>query len=457
MASLCMATAAWCALFAQTSREAFTLLVLDENGRPLASAQVSVSRDGVTLLEQETGPEGVVRISSVRMNAVYRVAVERAGYVDASSVRLLSQGGKEIQRMFPASSIHGRIRTVEGSPVAGVQVSTSDRAATVSEEDGSFRLSGLLPGTHRLRVASDESHPQAQGRGSWRLARPFEAQPSPGEDLQIGDVIVQAGGSAGIRGVVEGIPEKWGNGRALVAAFGEKQDDLVSSTLADAGGKFELANIPQGEYRVLAWGPVYDLNGESRPPDELARFAIGEVAANGGPMRLALRPGSRWKLQASVSDGCWGMELLSLKSSAGWPSSWFASVSMNASEVLPPGHYRLDFPNLRRECIVTPKGFNVFDNQQLPIDVALAKGSVSGTAAQKNAAFAILDATGGSDSPVSFVSEVDAKGAFRFSAVPPRRYTLRLVRDGAVLTSKEIALKDGESLVVGFNAEDGRP
>lgn len=167
-----------------------------------------------------------------------------------------------IRLTLQAAELSGRIlrRTADGTaPATAATVELTDAQGSIDEADsladGTFTLRPLvLAGAHVVSVA-------LRGHATQQIAIAL----TPGEATELGDVVL-----APLRGAIVGqILGAPAEGVATVALRGRADDPFVSAvrrtTEADAGGRFELRDLPAGGYEIAAradatrpaaWAPV---------------------------------------------------------------------------------------------------------------------------------------------------------------------------------------------------------
>lgn len=167
------------------------------------------------------------------------------------------EGQEPVLLLSPAAEIHGSVTEAGGKPVAGVEVSAiaADEqgdpdlrrdAKTRTAADGSFHLSGLIPGrTYRLGVQRAGLAPAVRLADAGAAA-PVHIVLSPGARIS-GRVLDDEGHPvAGVRVVLS--PTAEGD---LDAWHAYLRRDLRSSQIAtDAEGRFQVSEVSAGRFNL---------------------------------------------------------------------------------------------------------------------------------------------------------------------------------------------------------------
>jgi hypothetical protein len=301
---------------------------------PLADIQeIIVSPSGTTLIVPKSAPPTMTDergrfVFNEVTPGTYRLMFSGAGYAKLDYGQRTAAGGVPmtltagqaktdiVMRMFPVSSVSGRIRDVAGQAVAGVQVQlfrfaydetgtrTVQRVTAVRTDDrGEYRMYYLTPGRYYMSAGDQAGQrPEEMGfsAGIERLflgagysssnriqqgyalmyypgvadensATPIDVQ--PGADLRGVDLLVSPQQTYKVRGRV--IDSRTGQPppQATVSITVQNPDPLTGgfffgggSNYKPADGTFELPNISAGLYTVSVSLPNPP-NPQYRPPD----------------------------------------------------------------------------------------------------------------------------------------------------------------------------------------------
>jgi protocatechuate 3,4-dioxygenase beta subunit len=260
-------------------------VVIVETQAPCSEGRVTLERDG----QRFTGPldeQGETLVRAV-LPGEYKVQVyctDQVSEPEYEPIVVADQSHVGLEwKVHTGLSIRGVVVDSNAAPVVGVRIYASPKMGAsadprsqqtsgmspMTQSDGSFELGGLLPGSYELNTWSDK-HPQ--------LAQP--------ELVTLGE--------AGLDGVRLVLPA---TGR-LVGIVHDERGGVVSgvtvqaSSLARTGmmpssartgddGRFELAQLETGSYRVLA---QVNWSNSMRAPgtgDDDIQGELVEIVANG--------------------------------------------------------------------------------------------------------------------------------------------------------------------------------
>jgi large repetitive protein len=259
----------------------FEGVVTGPDGKPVAKAAIVIS----TLSDMFDPPivvrsddEGRFRVAA-RRRGPHTVRVEASGLAPRTFERA-NPGAPLRVPLAKGGSIDGLVKdAASGEPVAGARVEAREDGrlnavtwdasvgvvAAVSDAKGVFRLDGLARGPHTV---------SASHRGAGRASR---SGVTPGQRVEL---LVVAGPS--IVGRVL-LPDGKPATRAAVRLEAEAGYFQVGVTAADAAGRYELAGLPAGAYRVIA------------THDDAALGMIGGIRVERGDVEVdvALMPPTR--------------------------------------------------------------------------------------------------------------------------------------------------------------------
>ena len=145
-------------------------------------------------------------------------------------------------RLSPTAGISGIVTDRTGSPVAGAAVSSAPAASTgtgsdvVTDANGQFTLTSILPGATHIRVA----HPG--------FAPAFVPIPAAGNNAAPVRVVLVAGGS--VEGLLPTEALSLGDRRVYVEYPSETGGGRYTAKLAD-DGTFQVDGLPPGEATVV--------------------------------------------------------------------------------------------------------------------------------------------------------------------------------------------------------------
>lgn len=333
-------------------------IVVDADGKPVKDARVTAMPTGGAARAKQTrawgaptGADGRFELDGL-LAATYEVTANHDDHMSAEQplTHALAPGQAPELRLVleVGGTVRGRVVDAKRRPVPGAQVRTAGKrwggGSASTGDDGTFELKNVRPGDHRV---------SAQSSG-WS---PLRAPGSSDDDVQGVAVTVRAGAVVEVELLVE---EQFGTirGRVVDADGGPVDDAFVSYSresdsakqagnrarqmvrwsgwieapvLTDAGGEFELTQIPEGKHTLIAQrkgggeGTIEHI--ESGSTGVVIRLAEGArlagrvvIAAGGVPSRFTI----------SASDEAQGVE-----------RSEFFHNTQGAWQVsdLPPGKY----------------------------------------------------------------------------------------------------------------------
>ncbi|HEX9984867.1 MAG TPA: carboxypeptidase-like regulatory domain-containing protein [Thermoanaerobaculia bacterium] len=252
------------------------------DGRPVAGVSVSLTQAGPTMRAMRdqgrmatTDENGDYAIDGVAVGA-HRVEFSKSGYVAiVKSVETTAgKDGRLDVELERGREIAGRVVDASGAPVSGAMVFVESRGYASrgnlvnTDGEGAFRLEGLAEGRYTLRA---EKTGYVQGRVE-------DVEAVGGRSVTI---TLSRGGT--VTGHVIGLNEQE-LGQAMVMATSGRGSR--TETRVDAGGRFTLTGVADGEVMVTArlmgsrrgqsaMKNVTVLNG-SAPPVELD-FSAGTI------------------------------------------------------------------------------------------------------------------------------------------------------------------------------------
>ena len=269
-----------------------------ETGRPLRRARVNLTspelgREGLVASTDDEGRYELIELPAGR----FTLGVQRGGYLTLRyGQRRPNEQGKPIELAAGASLdnidfalprmgvISGRVLDELGEPIAGVWITAQryiyadnrrrlmpDGPLATTDDDGEYRLVGLLPGTYVVNARTLEKWTVTdRGRQDTMAYAPtfhpsvtdpaqaFRVTVTSGREVSNVDIALAPGRAAKISGTAvdsQGRPlrnvtlvhELMGRGGGLVGSAG-------SGTVA-ANNTFEIVGVPPGEYKLQATGP----------------------------------------------------------------------------------------------------------------------------------------------------------------------------------------------------------
>jgi protocatechuate 3,4-dioxygenase beta subunit len=444
-------------------------------GESVSGAMVSLSRQGSVIVEADTDQDGRAVLPELPPG-IYVVRVDKPGYIDVQDpqgrgrqLRLPSPGGTIHMYLSRTAVITGTIYDAEGRPLSGARVVPIVRRGTASEarmiefgraahsdDRGMYRLYGLPPGHYSVAalppvgdVSADPFLPTFHGPGG-----PAEAifmRLTAGETRSSVDLTVERSRPISISGIITGIPNGEGRREAAVALVAKRGLRApFAYTLTDREGAYTFANVPPGDYTVVAWAPFQGWESHVHAIGQEGRTASVDVRVSSPNARidLELRPVIQVEGQIVLDPAnlgrseCRGLEPLVFRSDGAWFGAWSAVFSPDGKRFtlssLPAGAYRIHAPHLEGCHLSIRQGERAAPTDTVHVDastpltvvLSAAQGELSGQVHAENGAppptgFVLLaraDETGRLE-----LTPIDGEGRYRFRDIQPGTYRLAAV------------------------------
>ncbi len=139
-------------------RSDITGRVFDGSGAPIAGAEVTATGD--TVFSTFSDVSGIYKLCLDR--GIFRVAANKAGYFRADTTVVVNEGDLHdgvnfiLQESFAV--VDGMVQDTSGAPVALVLVQLENETqsiAATSNDDGRYRITGIIPGETRVRAVQN--------------------------------------------------------------------------------------------------------------------------------------------------------------------------------------------------------------------------------------------------------------------------------------------------------------
>ena len=218
--------------------------------------------------------------------------------------------GKVVLKLTPTATITGTVQGNDDEPIEGVQINVlalrvnegrrelqSEGRNATTDEDGNFRITGLVPGQYYVRANASwasrvilgaqsdnggEAYPASvYFPASTDIAGAERLELTGGQHKEV-HFVLKTVPSFRIAGVVSR-PDGWKLNPPVFVD--DTQQPIVTVNRFDPqGGAFEFRAVPAGNYLLLISG----MDGERRYSVNYQRFAVHSNLAD---LRLALQPG----------------------------------------------------------------------------------------------------------------------------------------------------------------------
>lgn len=320
---LLLALAAW----SQTDdpKKTYTLagtVMNSVTGKPIARVLVQLEPSSRALL---TGPDGSFSFDNVSAGRA-EIHLTKPGYFRSSAphaqyaaymvmsmpfpVEVGPETGKVVLKLTPTATITGTVQGNDDEPIEGVQISVlalrvnegrrelqSEGRDATTDEDGNFRISGLVPGQYYVRANASWASRVILGAQSDNGGEAYPASVyfPASTDIAGAERLDLTGGqhkevhfvlktvpSFRIAGVVSR-PDGW-KLNPPVFVDDMQQPILTVNRFDPQGGAFEFRGVPAANYFLLISG----MDAQGGYSVNYQRFAVHSNLAG---LRLALQPG----------------------------------------------------------------------------------------------------------------------------------------------------------------------
>ncbi|MCM6778091.1 MFS transporter [Nocardia sp. CDC159] len=215
-----------------------------EDGRPVPGAALTlIDQRGHQVSRVTGGGDGGYRIGAP--DAGHYVLIVSAGGHQPAAVNVsIDDRAQALDiTLLGSGELSGVVRTARrGDPVRGATVTLTDPrgevvGAAVTGEDGAYLCQGVVSGTYTLVAVADHMRPSAT-----TLTVPDSGLLR--HDIELAPMAV-------LRGSV------WADGRMVADAqvtVLDERGELIASARTDDSGHYVVADLPEGEYTVVARG-----------------------------------------------------------------------------------------------------------------------------------------------------------------------------------------------------------
>ncbi len=229
------------------TRDRLTVIVTTDGGEPVAGAQITIQSPGERLPSGYGQTDGSGQSITDIAPGPATVEVSHERLQDASRQVDLDPGDNELRfELQPGLEISGTVRSYDGARLALATVEAVTeysfdtdfhRTNTVSDQNGTFRLTGLEPGRYNLTARS-----------------PGYADGGPDEPIEVGgggspdgiEIVLEPGAS--IVGIVTGLsPADLAQVEVQV-----RRGPRWRSTKPESDGRFSVDSIAPGTWQVIA-------------------------------------------------------------------------------------------------------------------------------------------------------------------------------------------------------------
>jgi hypothetical protein len=449
------------------------------SGGAISSARVRLSQgaDGGIIAETSSGGDGRFGFRDVP-KGVYTVSAEKNGYAavlpgDASRVVSVTDTAMPptILRLGRGSAITGSVLDASGQLLRGVGVAAVARrsvngvarlvvAAGPFETDdrGTYRIYGLLPGRYSLALLPDGEHSFAPvyfpGTVDPESARFLEM--AAGESRNGVDLVMPPAATGKIHGRVTGIPSDWRPRQTAVALLSTTGlRSQIQTVQAGEDGGFDFIDVPPGIYRTVAWGPVVGMGAPLPRPGQRPENGALRVRIDGEdlddleiPLHVtAVVEGFVQFEPGAEPVDCLGTGQLALHPVDPLPAIRFLRADLSPGGrfvfgAVPVGSYTVKVKGLKGDCYLSGARLGqgrsgsgpiaVEGDATLTLFIGRQTGEIAGAVADPDgsptpaATVQIVPVDGGGEAGMDdvLIASSDAAGQFSIKCVPPGRYQI---------------------------------
>ncbi len=388
-------------------------------------------RDGSISYTTTTRDDGSFDITGIKEAGSYQVRVSLQGYVSNNSQTVSVKIGQvatvpDITLASVQAVVRGSVELEGAASHEGVLIllkNNSNQYTATTAQDGSFALSGVVPGTYTL-LASKSGYNSNE-------STPFSVEPS--SDKTLSPIMLQIGVRS-ITGTVK-LELSDDNSGALVTATNLVAEGDVTSAITNSDGVFSLAGLVPGQYLISISKPGYrSMTLETVDVMDSKPVTLEPVTlpiARGGITGIVRLEG--WTDYFGIKVELIGTEYVAETAEDG--SYDFSVPSGNY-----PGGVRFskeDFEtasDTNTITVLTDSTYSVAD-RELRALATTVRGRID--VLNTDDAGGVLVSL--ADTPFSMTTEAD--GSFEFKHVPLGSYRLDAERENTPLVTQEITLQ----------------
>ena len=364
-------------------------------------------------------------------------------------------------------SIAGKVLDANGTPISGMRIFAAQRsedskwleatetsAFDFTDDEGSYRVSGLREGTYVLAalsagtVAESASHGITYYPDARESANAWDIHVAEGNDIEGVDFRVQEGPLSSVLVKFPNVSSAIPGGS--IAVWLIQQDGLptpIQGGIVPPDGEYSFSDVPAGMYYVLAASvsTQEELDGSPGEGPLYAKAALNLAPGEQAELPLVLRRPIVAKAHldslGSADNICPIPEALLLRPLSVWPNSWSFPGRITDGEAvwdnLPPGAFRLENPSPKSDCDLFPSQPQASGSMFPPtvlleadsdfrLNLAPAAGSIAGriegkTLQMADARIILVPMT--ESAPLQYATPQEG-GTFTFPRLRAGQYTL---------------------------------
>jgi hypothetical protein len=447
------------------------VLVTDESGHPKDGAvlQLYGFESGQARQTHEVALEadGMAEVQDLEPG-------RRALWIQLADLRRMTivevKGGSLTEVVFalPAgATLTGVVRHAEKGPLPRIQIQLKrhdgpwrDGFFTATDENGRYRIEGILPGTYPVSLTGDAIgyHPRPRAEvtilGGETITRDFVLGRAP----------------------LEGVVRETGSGRALSGVRITLQDPLYVTATSDAEGSYRFLDVPAGEYTLAVSKDGYGFRFVKTGPVDPDATLVLDIELEPAAVLHA-------EIRDTAGNPVLGEVVISIRPAGdGGGTSLSTNLPTDDRGVLHyrrivPGTYRLGvqadgYEALEQEAVVTAGETTLrFELTPLPLPPeAEGRASLEGVIRDAVTGAPIPGVRIQCQRPIWRDGSSDATGAYRLADLPPGSYLIMLSKDGYGIEfirgvevpavaddGRDFTLQPAAVLHLRLTGRDGRP
>ncbi len=414
--------------------------VIDDSSDAVSDALVSVS--GPSTSSVRSGSDGSYILTGLSAGS-YEIDVSKSGF-ETQELEVTLEGGtsttEDVTLPLLRGQIQGQISTADGTSLEGATVtalsSTNQTFSTVSESDGSYRISSLPVGTYDVSAS-------LSGFSSNEVVSVTLSEDSQEATADVSDFTANEASISGI------VTDSTSDEPLLDATVTLSGGEGTGSDATNTDGEYEVDGLAPGTYTVTVeksgfGGPTREVdleNGESRSLDLSLGPNTGEITGT-----VIGSDGEPLDFSVSVKATSGGLTFTSTTDDEGAFS--MGSVENGREYSISTEIFQEGYSNTSMS-LTFPEG----TNSAGPVELEVLKrtATIVGSAGTPQASVQLIDTETGD---TERVTESQSDGAYQFDFLPARTFTVRPVKEGYTFTpdSQNVSLSTDQSQTVDFEA-----
>lgn len=414
--------------------------ITDDSSDAVPDALISVSGPSTSSVRSES--DGSYILTGLSAGS-YEVDVSKSGFEDRE-LEVALEGGtstrEDVTLPVLRGQIQGQISTADGTSLEGATVtarsSTNQTFSTVSESDGSYRLSSLPVGTYEVSAS-------LSGFSSDEVVSATISEDSQETTANISDFTANEASISGI------VTDSTSDAPLLDATVTLSGSEGTGSDATNTSGEYEIDGLAPGTYTVTVEksgfsGPTREVdleNGESRSLDLSLGPNTGEIVgtvigSDGDPLDFSV----------SVKATSGGLTFTATTDDEG--SFSMGGVENGREYTVSTEIFQEGYSNTSA-TLTFPEGTDSAGPVELEVPKRTA--TIAGSTGTPQASVQLIDAETGE---TISVTESQSDAVYQFDLLPAGTYTVRPAKEGYTFSpnSQTVDLSTDQSQTVDFEA-----